>query len=226
MIVQKRRALAVDLFIGLGLPILNMFVRHPPPLYQSALLARCSNPQRVLFFSGIIVQGHRFNIFEDVGYYPARSSIPLTYLLITLWPVFVGIAPLIFTITNLAYVRTHHRALDPWMECTPSSLLTSSLFVCLVVLDFITFDLSSVVAIRNLVSQATAGVVAWPGYEVVHTDFGMVDQILRGLGLYAEIFLGSELNFGGGFPSGAPWPRYWFLEPRGKPERGIGLSER
>ena len=37
------------------------------------------------------------------------------------------------------------------------------------------------VAIRNLVSQVSAGSVAWPGWEAVHADFGRVDQIPRGL---------------------------------------------
>ena len=37
------------------------------------------------------------------------------------------------------------------------------------------------VAIRNLVSQITAGSVAWPGWEVVHADFGRVDQVPRGI---------------------------------------------
>ena len=130
-------------------------------------------------FPAIIVQGHRFDIFEDVGCYPAIVNTSLTYLLITLWPVFIGIASLVFTTLNFSYARRHRHSLDSWMECTPSALLTSSLFCRLVLLGFIAFSLSSMVAIRNLASQIAAGSIAWPGWGVVHADFGRVDQIPR-----------------------------------------------
>ena len=82
---------------------------------------------------------------------------------------------------NFSYLRRHRHALDSWMECTPSSLLTSSLYIRLVVLGLIAFGLSSMLSIRDLVSQITAGSVAWPGWEAVHADFGRVDQIHRGI---------------------------------------------
>lgn len=49
VIVQRRRALAIDLLIGLGLPLLNVILCTLIPLYSSVLLVRRSNPQRVLF---------------------------------------------------------------------------------------------------------------------------------------------------------------------------------
>ena len=67
------------------------------------------------------------------------------------------------------------------MECTPSSLLTTSLFTRLVVLGHIACGLTFMTAIRDLVSQITARSVAWPGWDVVHADFGRVDQIPRGI---------------------------------------------
>ena len=67
------------------------------------------------------------------------------------------------------------------MECTTSSLLTTSLFTRLVILGFITFALSSTLTVRDLVLQITAGSVGWPGWDVVHADFGRVDQVPRGI---------------------------------------------
>ncbi|KAF9647218.1 fungal pheromone STE3G-protein-coupled receptor [Thelephora ganbajun] len=168
---QKRRALAIDLLIGLGLPILNMIL-------------------------SIIVQGHRFDILEDVGCYPAIVNTSLTYILITLWPVFIGIASFVFTVMNLSYIQRHRHSLDSWMECTPSSLLTSSLYIRLVVLGFIAFGLSSMLSVRDLVSQITSGSVVWPGWNVVHADFGRVDQIPRGIwaGRGAHSGFGVELK--------------------------------
>jgi len=133
------------------------------------------------FFAAIIVQGHRFDILEDVGCYPAIVNTSLTYFLITLWPVFIGIASFVFTAMNLSYIRLHRHSLDSWIECTSSSLLTSSLYIRLVVLGLIAFGLFSTAAARDLVSQITTGSVTWPGWDAVHADFGRVDQVPRGI---------------------------------------------
>ena len=126
-----------------------------------------------------IVQGHRFNILEDVGCYPAIVNTSLTYFLVTLWPIFIGIASLIFTAMNLHYTQCRRHALDSWMECTTSSLLTTSLYIRLVMLGFIALGLSFMASVRDMVSQITGRSVAWPGWDIVHADFGRVDQIPR-----------------------------------------------
>ncbi|KAF9791972.1 GPCR fungal pheromone mating factor [Thelephora terrestris] len=153
---QRRRALAIDLLIGLALPILNMIL-------------------------SVIVQGHRFDILEDVGCYPAIVNTSLTYFLVTLWPIFIGIAALVFTALNLSYARNHRHSLDSWLECTPSQLLTFSSYRRLVILGFSAFVLSFWLSVQDLALQITAGSVAWPGWTVVHADFGRVDQVPRGI---------------------------------------------
>ena len=120
-------------------------------------------------------------MFEDVGCYPAIVNTSLTYVLITLWPIFIGIASLVFTIVNLFYTQRRRHALDSWMECTSSSLLTSSLYIRLVMLGLIAFALSFMVSIRDFVSQITTGSIVWPGWTAVHADFGRVDQIPRAI---------------------------------------------
>ena len=75
MVVQKHRALVVDLLIGLRLTII-----HDPlcvsPLCSPALLARRPNRMRVL--PAVVVQGHRLDPFEDVGCYQAIINTSLT----------------------------------------------------------------------------------------------------------------------------------------------------
>lgn len=153
------------------------------PVYVRTPLRFARRPDtRPAYFSvAFIVQGHRFDIFEDVGCYPAIVNTSLTYLLVTLWPIFIGLASLVFTLMNLSYTQRHRHSLDSWMECTPFTLLTSSLYIRLVVLGLIAFGLSSMTSVRELVSQITGNSVAWPGWAVVHADFGRVDQIPRGL---------------------------------------------
>jgi pheromone a factor receptor len=116
-----------------------------------------------------------------VGCYPAIVNTSLTYFLVTLWPIFIGIAALVFTAMNLSYARNHRHSLDSWLECTPSQLLTFSLYRRLVILGFSAFVLSFWLSVQDLASQITAGSVTWPGWAVVHADFGRVDQIPRGI---------------------------------------------
>ena len=68
---EKRRAIMVDLAIGLGIPLLEMILQY-------------------------IVQGHRFNIFEDVGCYPATWNTTPAYPLVFCWPVAIGLVSAVY----------------------------------------------------------------------------------------------------------------------------------
>ena len=46
-------------------------------------------------------------------------------------------------------------------------------------LGFIATALSFMASIRDLVLQITSKSVSWPGWDVVHADFGRVDQLPR-----------------------------------------------
>ncbi|KAG5220284.1 a-factor receptor [Salix suchowensis] len=55
----------VDLAIGLGIPILGMILQYIP-------------------------QGHRFNVFEDLGCYPFTYNTPVAFVLVYCPPVLIG----------------------------------------------------------------------------------------------------------------------------------------
>ncbi|KAF9226813.1 STE3-domain-containing protein [Gyrodon lividus] len=63
---DKRRELWVDLAIGLGFPCLIMALQY-------------------------VVQGHRFNIVEQIGCFPATYDTILALLVISTWPVVIGL---------------------------------------------------------------------------------------------------------------------------------------
>lgn len=80
---EKRRAIMVDLAIGVGIPVLQMVMRmlnfyHLRRLYLTSYLE-------------YIVQGHRYNIFEDVGCYPFTYNTPVAYVLVITWPIVIGL---------------------------------------------------------------------------------------------------------------------------------------
>ncbi|KAF9450970.1 STE3-domain-containing protein [Macrolepiota fuliginosa MF-IS2] len=73
---QKRRAVLIDLAIGLGIPLLQM------PLQ-------------------FIVQGHRYDIFEDIGCMPTTVNTPVAYPLTFIWPNVIGLVSAIYCILTL-----------------------------------------------------------------------------------------------------------------------------
>src|SRR5712672_3142923 len=75
---EKRRAMYVDLAIGLGLPILQMGLR------ASALLPSCL--LCLTGFTEIIVEGHRFDIFEEFGCLHNTYNVPPAYPITIIWP--------------------------------------------------------------------------------------------------------------------------------------------
>lgn len=68
---DKQRAVVTDLAIGLGIPFLQMILE-------------------------IIVQGHRFNIFEEIGCFPATYNTPPAYPLVFCWPVAISLVSAVY----------------------------------------------------------------------------------------------------------------------------------
>lgn len=77
---EKRRAIMVDLAIGLGIPLLEMCLQY-------------------------IVQGHRFNIFEDIGCYPMTWNTTPAYPLVFCWPVAIGVVSAIYCCKSRITIR-------------------------------------------------------------------------------------------------------------------------
>lgn len=81
--LKKRRMVFTDLTIAAGFPFLVMSLRTSllsvdlfPPAHRSV---------------DYIFQGHRFDIYEDFGCYPAIFNTPPTYFLYLMWPLVLGV---------------------------------------------------------------------------------------------------------------------------------------
>ncbi|KAH8984401.1 STE3-domain-containing protein [Lactarius deliciosus] len=71
---EKRRALFVDLAIGLGIPLIQMPVASP----------------FLIDFIELVVEGHRFDIFEEIGCFQNTYNVPLAFPLVHTWPVIIS----------------------------------------------------------------------------------------------------------------------------------------
>lgn len=148
---QKRRDIMTDLAIGVGIPVLEMILQY-------------------------IVQGHRFNIFEEIGCYPATYNTPPAYVLVFAWPLALGCCSAYYcvrTIIELAQRRAQ------FMEflCVNKNLSSSRYFrlMGLAGIEMLcTIPLGVYVIYLNATAQP---VYPWVSWEDTHLDFSRVEQI-------------------------------------------------
>ncbi|KAF9221767.1 STE3-domain-containing protein [Gyrodon lividus] len=147
---QKRRDVMVDLAIGLGLPILEMCLHY-------------------------IVQGHRFNIFEEVGCYPFTWNTPPAYALVFCWPIAIGVVSgyyCILTIRELSIRRAQFKEL-----LSANKNLSSSRYFRLMGLAGIEVLCTVPLGAYSIYLNSTAEPIQrWVSWANTHYDFSRVGQ--------------------------------------------------
>jgi len=87
---EKRRAIMIDLLIGLGIPLLQVLVR------ECTLISTLNHSFTCMAMAEYVVSGHRYNIFEDFGCTFAMVNMPPTYPLFFAWPIAIGCVSLYY----------------------------------------------------------------------------------------------------------------------------------
>ena len=87
---EKRRAVLIDLLIGIGLPIVQMATGVP-------LVPIRPRPGRLRRRDAeYVVSGHRYDIFEDFGPVFSIVLVPQAFYLYYAWPVAIGCVSLVY----------------------------------------------------------------------------------------------------------------------------------
>lgn len=122
------------------------------------------------FFAELPVQYHRFDIFEDLGCYPAISSSTLTYFTSFLWPLALGMVASVYsckfsfinlaTRSDIASVLTlvsfnGSRMHFAQIIATSAPTLTISRYLRTMALAMVLMIFASALAILNIVLNAT-----------------------------------------------------------------------
>jgi len=148
---EKRRAVYVDLAIGMGIPVAGMILHYIP-------------------------QGHRFNILEDLGCWPHTHNDWVAYVLVFIPPILIGLVSAVYGILNIIAfnkIRTQFHGFN----FSGHSNLTSSRYVrlmCLAGIEVLcTVPLGCYMVYRN--SQGNA-IRPWISWDSVHWRFSRVDQ--------------------------------------------------
>ncbi|KAK6987715.1 STE3-like pheromone receptor [Favolaschia claudopus] len=148
---EKRRAVLVDLAIGLGIPFVQM------PLQ-------------------FVVQGHRYDILENVGCYPTTYNVVPAYPLSILWPNFINLISACYAILTLRAFLQRRARFAEFLSTTTG--LTPARYFRLMALASLELLLNLPITSYGLYLTASRSRIApWISWNNTHADFLYVGQI-------------------------------------------------
>ncbi|KAJ7642964.1 fungal pheromone STE3G-protein-coupled receptor, partial [Mycena polygramma] len=159
---EKRRAALIDALICVLFPLVYVAMQY-------------------------IVQGHRFNIYEQIGCYPALyNSIPM-YFISTMWPPLIGCVSAIYGVLSLRAFTKRRAAFAQFLAPASSSPhssasalpgLTASRYLRLMALSFTAILLTTPLGIFAIWLNLTATPVGpWRSLSDTHFMFSRVEEV-------------------------------------------------
>lgn len=159
---DKRRAVLVDLGIAVGLPAMVMALHY-------------------------VVQGHRFDILEDVGCWPSIYNTLPAYFLVFMWPTLLGCVSFIYSAFTLRAFYRRRLAFNQLI--TSNSSLNVGQYIRLMALACI--EMSSTIPISLLglwISNKAVPIQPWISWDNTHYNFSHV-------GLYPAVIWQSDPSY-------------------------------
>ncbi|OAX32935.1 STE3-domain-containing protein [Rhizopogon vinicolor AM-OR11-026] len=147
---EKRRAILVDTLICVVFPLMFLALQY-------------------------VVQGHRFDIFEDVGCYPFIYNTLPAFFLSDSWPIIIGLVSSVYCALSLRAFYRRRVQFNQFLASNTS--LSASRYFRLMALAMTeilcTIPLASFMIWLNSAAQP---VQPWVSWEYVHYDFSRVVQ--------------------------------------------------
>ncbi|PPQ94357.1 hypothetical protein CVT25_000685 [Psilocybe cyanescens] len=146
---QKRRAILIDLAIGLGIPALQMILQF-------------------------IVQGHRYDIWEDIGCLPTTVNTPPAYPLSYIWPNVISLISAVYCSLTLRAFMLRRAQFTQFLSSN-TSLTVNRYFrlMCLATTEILfTIPISSYGVYLNAVNMP---IYPWKSWADTHFDFYTLD---------------------------------------------------
>ncbi|KAM5538798.1 hypothetical protein V8D89_007520 [Ganoderma adspersum] len=146
---EKRQAVLVDLAIGAGIPLLQLVAFH-------------------------IVNGHRFDIFEQVGCYPYVYNTPLAFPLVYIWPLVIGLCSAVYCVMSLRAFALRRAQFSEFLSASAS--LTIGRYFRLMALATAELMCTTPIAAYGLSLNARSQIHPWISYADTHFGYSRVDQ--------------------------------------------------
>ncbi|TFK65312.1 fungal pheromone STE3G-protein-coupled receptor [Pluteus cervinus] len=123
-----------------------------------------------------VVQGHRFNVIENIGCYPAVYNTLLTYFISSMWPVVIGFVSAVYC--GLALWEFNKRRLQFSQFLNANSALTVSRYFRLMALAMVEMMCTTPLAIFVIwLNATTTPIEPWVSWADTHFDYERVEQI-------------------------------------------------
>ncbi|KAH9916389.1 STE3-domain-containing protein [Epithele typhae] len=123
-----------------------------------------------------IVQGHRFNVFENLGCYPAIYNTLPAYFLVYMWPVVIGLVSSVYCVLSLISLFKRHKQFREFVQS--GSALTVNRYYRLMALACIEILFTTPLGIYELYSNGASGALQpWLGWDDTHFNFSLVLEV-------------------------------------------------
>jgi len=146
---DKRRAIMIDLAIGVGVPVLAMILQY-------------------------VYQGHRFDIYEDIGCAPSIYYVWPAYPLFYIQPIIIGLISGTYAILTIIAFHQNRSQFNAMLSS--GSNFTCNRFIRLMCLASVEVLFTVPVTIYGISVQAREPLNPWISWENVHSFFSRVDQ--------------------------------------------------
>jgi len=147
---DKRRAMLIDLLIGLGIPILQIIVAY-------------------------VVSGRRYVIFEDFGPYIFIVNTPPAYFLFSAWPLAIGCVSFVYSSMTIYILYKRSRQFRQLLSFGQG--INRGRYFRLMVLASVDAFGSIPLATYVIVLDAKSRVVPWKSWAYTHRHYSDIMQI-------------------------------------------------
>ncbi|KAI0061300.1 STE3-domain-containing protein [Artomyces pyxidatus] len=153
--LNNRRETMINIGIGIGLPLLEVVLSY-------------------------IVQGHRFNIYEEIGCWPALVNRAPGYALVWSWPIIIGVVSGLYGILAVKAFVHHRKELGTMLSRSKpdSATFEKGLYVRMAILATVDLVVTIPFATYIFAANRTAPSYGpWVSWADVHYDFSRVGQV-------------------------------------------------
>ncbi|KAG1751799.1 pheromone A receptor-domain-containing protein [Suillus lakei] len=147
---HRRRTVVVDLAIALGIPILQMALQF-------------------------IVEGHRFNIFEEIGCYPYTYNTLIAYPLSNLWPLVIGLISAVYCVLTLHAFMKRRAQFSAFLSSN-ASLSVNRYFRLMALATLELLCTTPISAYGIYINIADNPLEPWKGFADAHYNYSRIGQ--------------------------------------------------
>ncbi|TCD62967.1 a-factor receptor [Steccherinum ochraceum] len=166
---ERRRAVMVDLSLGMGIPLLQVVMQYIVSGTSRSSMSLQRN-------SDVILTGHRFDIYEELGCYPFTYNTPVAFPLSYLWPPVIGLVSAGYCFLTLRAFWQRRAQFSEFLASKTS--LRPNRYFRLMALATGDLLFTMPIALYGAILNATDSTIfPWISWADTHADYWKVNQV-------------------------------------------------